>query len=233
MITAPKMARERRHPCLHDFIYCGQDGRAPGCIFIIACERSSWYLLRKWPGSAGILACMLSIYCGQDGRAPGCIFIIVCERSSWYLLRKWPGSAGIPACMIPSTAARMAALPGAFSLLCVSVAYDNCSENRNRITRFTAPKITPGSAGILACMISSTAARMAALPGTFSLLCMSVAHGIYYENAPGSAGIPSFMLSSTAARMAALPGTFSSSCVSVAHDNCSENGLGAQASLPA
>jgi len=126
MITAPKMARERRHPCLHDFIYCGQDGRAPGCIFIIACERSSWYLLRKWPGSAGILACMLSIYCGQDGRAPGCIFIIVCERSSWYLLRKWPGSAGIPACMIPSTAARMAALPGAFSLLCVSV---RCYEN--------------------------------------------------------------------------------------------------------
>jgi hypothetical protein len=39
-----------------------------------------------------------------------------------------------------------------------------CSEN------------TPGSAGILACMLSSTAARMAALPGTFSSSCVSFAH---------------------------------------------------------
>ena len=47
----------------------------------------------------------------------------------------------------------------------------------------TAPK-WPGSAGIPACMLSCTAARMAALPGTFSLLRVSVAHGIYYENNP-------------------------------------------------
>jgi len=42
-----------------------------------------------------------------------------------------PGSAGIPACMLSSTAARMAALPGTFSLSCVSVAHDNCSENNS------------------------------------------------------------------------------------------------------
>ena len=36
-----KYAWERRHPCLHAFIYCGQDGRAPGYIFIIVCESCS------------------------------------------------------------------------------------------------------------------------------------------------------------------------------------------------
>jgi hypothetical protein len=35
-----KMAWERRHLCLHAFIYCGQDGRAPGYIFMIMCERA-------------------------------------------------------------------------------------------------------------------------------------------------------------------------------------------------
>ncbi len=33
---ALKITWERRHPCLHAFI-C-QDGRAPGCIFMIVCE---------------------------------------------------------------------------------------------------------------------------------------------------------------------------------------------------
>jgi len=41
----------------------------------------------------------------------------------------------------------------------------------------------------LACILPCTAARMGALPGTFSLLRVSVAHGIYYENTSGSAGI--------------------------------------------
>ena len=93
---------------------------------------------------------------------------------------KWPGSAGILACTLSSTAARMAALPGTFSSSCVSVAHDNCSEmawerrhpclhaflyfgQDGRAPEYifiivcelalmvSAPKITPGSAGIPAC----------------------------------------------------------------------------------
>ena len=81
MVSARKMAWERRHPCLHAFVYCGQDGRAPGHIFIIVCERTLMVSTTKIRLGAQASCLHAFMYCGQDGRAPGHIFIIVCERS--------------------------------------------------------------------------------------------------------------------------------------------------------
>jgi len=124
------MAWERRHPCLHAFVYCGQDGRAPGHIFIIVCERVLMVSAPKMAWERRHPCLHAFIYCNQDGRTPGYIFIIVCERALMVsALKIPPGSAGISACMLSSTAARMAALPGTFSSSYVSAAHDNCSEN--------------------------------------------------------------------------------------------------------
>jgi len=120
-----------------------------------------------------------------------------------------PGSAGIPACMLSSTAARMTALPGTFSLLCMSFAHDNCSENTPWERRH------PCLHAFMYCGQDGRA------PGYIFIIVCEVVMESVLKITPGSAGILACMLSSTAARMAALPGTFSSSCVSVAHDNCS------------
>ena len=82
MITALKIRLGAQASCLHDFIYCGQDGRAPGCIFIIVCERALIVSAPKMAWERRHPCLHAFIYCGQDGHAPGYILMIVCELRS-------------------------------------------------------------------------------------------------------------------------------------------------------